>query len=941
MPKIDYEKWLRNFRAGLDGSENSRYDQTNDSIPDKTKQALGKYQFVPKYWWKSKDTPSNVKGIQEFGASKGKKMLTYQDFLDDKVLQEEYFEHYAKNFVKPQVEAIKKANPKTKYTDDVIAGMVHFEPKAAYKFVVNNQDRESTKVNPSMSEYVNRFNSGLKKNNLSPLKKEWDRGEAFGEFKNYKKEKESILNNDSSESLQALKIQELNKKYYKKGLIEVGPKGEPAGMFNEFITENNEFENNKLNSKRNDLNFRLETLSNYSVSTIEGEELDPTTKIKTGKKSNKLIGLGKYTVQDFGKDTEKELEIDLKKEGLFVPRPETFNGVNGKQKDLGNIEWNKKQKKIGFKEFSLNNYLKETQEMYRDVTGDKNFQLVKFDSKGNVYRGKDMKIDLNNENILLNKITGGKNYSGKLIDLPKDIKVKKSESNQIIPIADWDIEEEEIVIKENEETSNEENSVKKEEEVKQSEIDVREKKLLQEEFRKQETESNFTDNWNQEILDPDQKTYDPNNYKNDFPFADVLGSAAGIAIGSKMANKDIPLRDEQVSGAVRNYAAELAKLSQIGLRPEEEAKAKTMISEVYQSGLEQITKASGGNRNTVLGNLGRLDAQKQGGLINLALGDAAAKNENLAKYGQIMQYINEFDSRRDIANNERKYQDTMLTKRAGGELVAGSIKSLLDNVQYYKNNKPGSINHAFKSHMYLKMFNIDPAIKDNGLGDTYGTLSYQKKVQSEALAVTTKNKETQKKALALNPQQLNMLSEFSAKHGARSEITRNLIDYVYDNKINTALDESKLQEASSSKDLSLLFPQAPKTNENGDIVEVESTKTESGLPQTVIPPLVNTNPNVQTAFPTTNTNGLNSKDPEIVAAQERIANINKETLKINEESQAEMQRMKSTNTVLENTNFKAEEEILNSEYNNEVLESTIGKIQEDTRQLAYKFPTIH
>ena len=224
-----------------------------------------------------------------------------------------------------------------------------------------------------------------------------------------------------------------------------------------------------------------------------------------------------------------------------------------------------------------------------------------------------------------------------------------------------------------------------------------------------------------------------NEFKDNFPWAQVLGNAAGAFTGIAMADKKIPMRDEQVSDAFRDYAAKIKKLSEIGLRPEEEAYAKRMITESYSGSIDQLVKASGGSRNLVLGNLGRVDAQKNKSLIELAVADASAKTDALHKYGEAMQYINEFDARRDIANNERKYKDVLMTKEAGAQLAQAGFAGVIDTLNEYRDNKPGSINHLRRSYFYREHFGYDPQLKDDGTGNTKYTFSWFKK-QNENLA---------------------------------------------------------------------------------------------------------------------------------------------------------------------------------------------------------------
>ena len=156
-----------------------------------------------------------------------------------------------------------------------------------------------------------------------------------------------------------------------------------------------------------------------------------------------------------------------------------------------------------------------------------------------------------------------------------------------------------------------------------------------------------------------------------------------------------------------------------------------MLTESYNSGLEQIVNASNGNRNVVLANLGRLDYHKQAGLLDIAFKDSQAKSEAFYKYGEAIKYINEFDANRDVANNERLYANAIRTKETGAALMATGWKNLWDNIEYVRDNKPGSANHAYRSFMYRTMFNVDPSLKDDRTGNTPYTVSWNEKQNTE------------------------------------------------------------------------------------------------------------------------------------------------------------------------------------------------------------------
>ena len=316
-------------------------------------------------------------------------------------------------------------------------------------------------------------------------------------------------------------------------------------------------------------------------------------------------------------------------------------------------------------------------------------------------------------------------------------------------------------------------------------------------------------NDNSEIQD---FSYDPKTQKSDIPFAEAAMSLVGIIKGNEMAKTPIPARDEQVSASFQNYVGELSKLSQIGLRPEEEAYAKRMLSESYQSGLEQVVHASGGNRNIVLGNLGRLDFQKQMGLINIALEDAKAKNEAMYKYGEAVKYISEFDANRDIANNERKYQDAMMTKQVGGQLAAQGWADLMNNIQYYRDNKPGSANHMLKTYLLTKQLGYNPNEKDPNSPNHIS--QYKKRIDG-----LIQKKENAKRNISmyesLSPEKKKVMADYFQKNGfdVSSDSNKNFLNYVYNNKQEGSYDFKNYDEAHQNGDYSLLFN--PKNSEKG------------------------------------------------------------------------------------------------------------------------------
>ena len=297
------------------------------------------------------------------------------------------------------------------------------------------------------------------------------------------------------------------------------------------------------------------------------------------------------------------------------------------------------------------------------------------------------------------------------------------------------------------------------------------------------------------------------------------------------------MRDEQVSAAYKNYTSELARLSQIGLKPEEEAYAKRMLTESYNSGLEQIVNASNGNRNIVLANLGRLDYQKQAGLLDIAFKDSQAKSEAFYKYGEAVKYINEFDANRDVANNERLYANAIRTKETGGALMAAGWKNLWDNIEYVRDNKPGSVNHAYRSFMYRTMFNVDPNLKDDGTGNTPYTVSWDEKLRKENAKKHADLFGAAKLYKNMSEENKKVVNTFAEKAGGfDNEKTRNFIrdfsekgfepfDY---SKIDNSLESNNTQSLWDNEELT---PLNKKTDKNILFEDLNKNIESSALSQ--------------------------------------------------------------------------------------------------------------
>jgi len=247
-----------------------------------------------------------------------------------------------------------------------------------------------------------------------------------------------------------------------------------------------------------------------------------------------------------------------------------------------------------------------------------------------------------------------------------------------------------------------------------------------------ETSNSFIDNINQQLSIADVEAnkqkfnYEPG--KREIPIDGIVGIAMTLSAQDKAKTK-MPKRDEEVSELYRNYTAELKKRSEMGLPPEVESAMKNQLAEAYQGGLNNIVNASSGNRATVLGNLGSLEAQKNKGLIGMQVADYEAKERAFAQYGQAAQYIDSFGARRDIANHSIKLAEAQQRRAEGQAIATAGMAKLNESLKYQRENGPGSSNDMYRSMLMQSIYGYDPEMPDNG---QVGSKSYYDKNNLEA-----------------------------------------------------------------------------------------------------------------------------------------------------------------------------------------------------------------
>ena len=144
MKEFNYNIWKEEIGKIESGG---RYTATN-----KTTNALGKYQFLPRFWWEN---------IKEFSKSKGIELHSYNDFLNNPELQELFMEHYTNTNLKKTLAVIRRDQdqkyPKAKdLSDGKILALIHFQGPAGARKWLTTGEMIGAENNISVDKYLSR-----------------------------------------------------------------------------------------------------------------------------------------------------------------------------------------------------------------------------------------------------------------------------------------------------------------------------------------------------------------------------------------------------------------------------------------------------------------------------------------------------------------------------------------------------------------------------------------------------------------------------------------------------------------------------------------------------------------------------------------------------------------------------------------------------------------
>lgn len=310
------------------------------------------------------------------------------------------------------------------------------------------------------------------------------------------------------------------------------------------------------------------------------------------------------------------------------------------------------------------------------------------------------------------------------------------------------------------------------------------------------------------------KDADPSTFKSRFPIEQLVSGITGSIIGRDMMEEDLPERDERINGALLSYLEEQKRISTMGMNPSDEAAAKQSMADAYQIGVDNLTRASNGNRNLILGNLANLDNINAKNMMALSMEDAKMKQAGMEAYGRALEYVNNFEAQRSVANNERKYQQAVQRSLSGAALFAGAFKSMTDAIGGY--DSPNSAENMFKIRQEVDMFGWSPNIEDDGSGDTWGSKSWSDKKQATARDFTNRYQDLKTK---LSAEGEDFQNEFFLKH-KNSSIDTMMVDL--ENMYGQTEPEADMNTVSSNV-----------VDESGNIIGQESKPSQATVPMNI------------------------------------------------------------------------------------------------------------
>tara|TARA_A100000172_G_C3044260_1_gene111859 strand:- start:41681 stop:43957 length:2277 start_codon:yes stop_codon:yes gene_type:complete len=604
--------------------------------------------------------------IKKFAKKAGYGDINEEDFKKSAELQDEFFE---KEYMPKMYSFVKNNASKNKRNLDLdeIGQLYHMSPKAALTYIQGGKF-EPGGNNMGVERYLEKGKKGLLEFEAQPVQESTliPKEEQTKNVNEYISRMEKIQNNDEyTDGGKKLRMKELKQEFYNKGYSDI-INAELGKKINNFETEKALFQE-----------FYKEIKGNIKAKASGGRPYHHLS-IET-EKGRKLVDEISKNNPEFAKAFHKTnngkytTSLGLTKSGNGVSKYIMDNAQKFSGKEFGSLKELIDDKKYGI---SI-------------PTGFGPFNKIDlFDNKNDEFIDLDFSVD--NSNIADFSIA-----NTDVVPKEKNLKNEQPKKTEVATTT--------TVAKDGNAVPIEVSSVEDANAEKRAQL----MSYLDREY----------------LEEPQDMVYDKKDFEPSIPFEAIGNAMVGIA-GMERANADVPMRTEQISQGVLDYAAKLQKVAQMGLPPEIEAKLKDDAASAYSSMMNNIVEASGGNRNLVLGNQGQLDYNRLKANNDIAIADFQEKQAALDKYGEVMSYINDFDSRRDIDNTKTKQAMDLQTRQDGTDLAFAGFGAMSDALADAAQNAPGTASHMLMSQIRQKAFGYDPDMKDDGKGTKKGTRSW-------------------------------------------------------------------------------------------------------------------------------------------------------------------------------------------------------------------------
>ena len=727
---------------------------------NKETNALGMYQFVPKYHW------NKIKNFAIRNGYGSANEINHNFFLKNPELQEEYFAEYVEKDIVPELNKARGYNNVRNLDIDEIAQLVHYRPGSVKRYLEGGNFvlPEGVK-NLNVEEYLVRGEQGLAQNNLGFLKPAelMSPEEIKSNVDQYMKDssllKKKLDKGDIKQGAFDIQMRKLQREYSSKGLT--------PNINNELIKgkADRSIEFEKLKGESKELyNILASEEKGKTSSVFESSDFPFRKEYDQDKKRLTLKGR-KSDIEKFAKKYGFRQDRGLQRESGL-----SSDGRRIQTKDNPNA-------KLNSVTFSLEGKGPNSKKLLEEI---------------NKYQSKPVTFgDLERSSGL------GEQYEQNFLKpLDFDKKYTEDEFNYI--------DESKVAY----------SNPKDYTESKPNETEGQKKKEIQEKVETQKAAPVSSEQATTvedltfgigEIEQENLAEYNPDNFKKEIPFGAAVQGFLAMQ-GMAAADNEIPMRDEEIGVGFENYIRELQEITRLGLPPELEAKAKNDLAGAYQVGMQNIVAASGGNRNAVLGNQSQLDLANMNASQNLRVKDFEAKVNAVNKYGEAMKYVNEFNANRDIANKQLEQNLAFQDRQAGGMLAERGFTNMIKSIQDQKERAPGTPYHMLMSKMSMDAFGVIPDMVDDGTGKR-GTRSGLE-AQKSLINQENEYRNSYKSAVAgFDQDKINLMGEFNKRTGDWEQRSK-FADMLTTNTANN-INLDNYDQAMSNDDYSFFMQNKP------------------------------------------------------------------------------------------------------------------------------------